>query len=98
MENIFAREEAVKLLYYLLTMPSSVTFQFAKAIEGGGKAGKMLCNTGLDDLAAKCNGCGEIAALLKELAEKKKRNEELEKLGLKHNGKKRNKPNKAKKA
>lgn len=37
-ENILTREEGAKFLYYVLTLPSSATMQFADAIEGRGAA------------------------------------------------------------
>ncbi len=86
--NILTREEAAEFLYYVLTLPSSATLQFADAIEGRGAAGEFLRNAGLDELAAELDGCQGLAGMIRELAEKKKRCEERARLGLTYQGRK----------
>ena len=78
-EKIFTREELAKLQYYLIVFSSKETRQLANVIRGKSKAVRAA---GLDELAAMIKGRKDIAAMLLELAAKKERDEERERLGL----------------
>ena len=80
-EFFFTFEEAAQFEYCLLSLKADETRQLADCIETG-KATETLAIFGLPEIAAKFKGSKEVAAMIRELAEKKERGEERARLGV----------------